>query len=134
MTYIAVCTVVLLIVAIAWCARFVERLPEAYRRRSCQGTGWRRRFPGASKEQIRAFLSVFAESFAFAQADKLKFSPDDKVLDVYRALYPKRWLPDALEVEMFAKELEGRFAVRLEPLWSEQLTLGDVFDAVQAVA
>jgi hypothetical protein len=38
----------------------------------------------------------------------------------------------SLEVETLACELEKRFGLRLESLWSDQLTLGDVFTAVEA--
>lgn len=134
MTYLSVFAIAIIFVVIDWHARGAGRMPEVYLRRSCQGTGWRRRFPSAPKERIRAFLSLFVESFAFAAGDKLKFSPDDKLLDVYRALYPNRWLPDALELETFAKGLESRFGVRLEALWSEQITLGEVFKAVQTAS
>jgi hypothetical protein len=34
---------------------------------------------------------------------QLKFSPDDRVLDVYRALYPDCTLPDDLELETLAR-------------------------------
>ena len=38
--------------------------------------------------------------------EKLKFSPGDRILDVYRAVYPSRWTPDALGLEAFAEELD----------------------------
>ena len=75
---------------------------------------------------------VFVDAFAFDTSEKLKFSPEDRILDVYRAVYPSRWTPDSLEVETFACALEKRFGLRLESLWSDQLTLGDVFTAIEA--
>lgn len=110
---------------------FGGRLPRGFRNRSCQGRGWRRAFPATSQARIRAFLQVFADAFAFDSREKLKFSPDDGVLDVYRAVYPSRWTPDALELEAFAQELEKQFGVRLESIWRDQLTLGDVLMAIE---
>ena len=111
---------------------FGGRLPNGFRDRACQGRGWRRAFPNAPKDRIRAFLQVFVGAFAFRDSERLKFSPADRILDVYRAVYPSRWVPDSLELEAFASELENRFGVRLESFWSDQLTLGEVFAAVEA--
>lgn len=102
--------------------------PRHYRFRSCQGQGWRRAFPAASKKQIREFLALFSEAFAFRDSDKLKFSPGDNLLQIYRRLHPQRWLPDALEFETLAADLKQRYALDLNALWSDQLTLGELFD------
>ena len=126
----AACVLALVVGAVALSALFVDGLPASIRERKCQGAAWRRAFPGAPKEAIREFLSVFVDAFAFRTNERLKFAPEDKVFEIYRSVYPKKWLPDALELETFAKDLEKRFGFRLEPVWNDQLTLGDVFRGV----
>jgi propanediol dehydratase small subunit len=128
----AVCVLVLVLCIFAWGLKFGGRLPSSFRDRACQARDWRRAFPRAPKARIRTFLQVFVDAFAFDASEKLKFSPEDRILDVYRAVYPSRWTPDSLEVETLACELEKRFGLRLESLWSDQLTLGDVFTAIEA--
>ncbi|MBV8380231.1 MAG: hypothetical protein JO369_05645 [Paucibacter sp.] len=108
----------------------VGRICEFEFRSVCQGASWRRAFPGASKASIREFLELFVEAFAFPSSKRLTFSPDDQILPIYRRLYPSRWIPDALELETFAKDLEARSGLRLESIWSERLTLGQVFAAM----
>ena len=91
------------------------------------GKSWRLAFPDSSKGNIRDFLVMFTDSFAFSPDDKLKFSPSDKVLEIYRELYPSKWLPDALEVETLAEEFEKRYQVKFSTLWHEDLTLGELY-------
>jgi hypothetical protein len=111
--------------------KFGPSLPRPYRLRSCEGRGWRRTFPTASKDEIRSFLSLFVSAFAFADKDKLKFRPNDKILEVYRSLYPSRWLPDALEFETLAKDLQKKYELKLESVWSDDLTLGELFTHIR---
>lgn len=111
--------------------KYGPSLPRPYRFRSCEGRDWRLTFPAASKDEIRSFLSLFVSAFAFADKDKLKFRPDDKILDVYRSLYPSRWLPDALEFETLAKDLQKRYELELESVWSNDLTLGELFTCIR---
>ena len=63
-----------------------DTLPKKYRKRSCMGKNWKSTFPSSSKEDIREFLLMFTDAFAFSPSDKLKFEPDDKILDIYREL------------------------------------------------
>ncbi len=58
----------------------------------------------------------------------MQFLPSDRVFDVYQAIYPSKYLPDALELETLAKELDRMYRISLEELWSEELTLGQLFD------
>jgi hypothetical protein len=123
--------ILLLVVAIVglafWAVRFGGRLPKAFRGRSCQGRGWRSAFPSASKQQIREFLSLFVTAFAFNEREKLKLNPSDPLLRIYRALYPHRWQPDALEFETLSHELRSRYALDFAGIWNEELTLGELF-------
>lgn len=116
---------------VLWGVIFGGRLPGAYRARACQGRDWRRAFPTAPKTQIREFLALFVQAFAFADKEKLKLSPDDKILSIYRTLYPSRWTPDALEVETLAKDISTKYGVSLASVWNEDLTLGQLFAKVK---
>jgi hypothetical protein len=113
-------------------AKYAAGLPRPYSSRSCEGRGWRRAFPTASKNEIRSFLLLFVSAFAFADKDKLKFRPDDKILDIYRSLYPNKWMPDALELETLVSKLQKQYTLELEPIWSDQLTLGELFTRIRA--
>lgn len=103
--------------------------PAPYGTRSCQGAAWRTAFPDASKQDLRNFLKVFVNAFAFRPSLRLNFAPEDSLLAIYRALYPSRWTPDALELETLAKQVERRYQVRFADLWHESLSLGELFAA-----
>src|SRR5262249_22463438 len=74
-----------------------------YWERGCMGIRWRRRFPDAPTANIREFLGIFVDAFAFGQRRRGRFSPEDRVMDVYRALYPPEdSMADDLELETLA--------------------------------
>lgn len=123
---------ILVLLALAWSALSYGQIPNPFRTRICHGRLWRRAFPWASKRQIREFLSVFAEAFAFGDTDKLKFRPDDQLLSIYKALHPSKWMPDAAELQKLASELRKRYGVALDEIWDEHMTLGALFAHVQA--
>lgn len=128
-------SIILLVAAVAgtivWIVFFGGRMPVPFDARSCQGRNWRRSFPNASKDEIRQFLSTFTESFAFRDREKLKLNPNDQLLDIYRALYPRRWQADALEFETLSEDLQSKYDVNLSSAWREGLTLGQLFEHVQ---
>lgn len=107
----------------------VERVRlRRYWQRTCAGFAWRRRFPSASKAEIRSFLNLFVNAFAFPEARRLCFTPDDKPLEVYRALYPVPWLVgDSLELETFILTIRETFGVDLLPSWRKDITLGELY-------
>jgi propanediol dehydratase small subunit len=121
--FIAIAVVVL----IAWEIIFGGHVPAAFRDRGCCGKDWIRAFPGAPTREIRGFISLFACAFVFRARDKLKFGPNDTLLGIYRAIYPSKWTPDAMELEAFAVELLKRYGVDLRAMWQDDLTLGHVF-------
>jgi propanediol dehydratase small subunit len=101
-------------------SRFIER--------GCAGLRWRRRFPDASKTEIRDFLDIFIESFGFKQRWRLCFRPEDRVMDVYRTLYPPgRSLADGMELESLVQDLQKRYRVDILGSWREDITLADLF-------
>jgi propanediol dehydratase small subunit len=99
-----------------------------YLDRVCAGFQWRRRFPKASNSEIREFLDIFVEAFGFRQSWRLHFAPGDRVVDVYRTLYPIRGMPDGLELESFVEDLQNRYRVNLLGSWREDITLGEIYE------
>lgn len=122
---------ILVLLALAWAVLSFGQGANPLRTRPSQGRLWRRAFPWASKKQIREFLTVFAEAFAFRDADKLKFRPDDQLLGIYKTLHPSKWMADAAELQKLASELRTRYGVALEEVWDEHMTLGALFSHVQ---
>ena len=99
--------------------RFLER--------GCAGFRWRRRFPQASKAEIREFLDIFVEAFGFKRSWRLSFAPDDRVMDVYRTLYSPGSLTDSMELESLVGDLQKHFGVDILGSWREDITLADLF-------
>jgi hypothetical protein len=96
--------------------------------RACAGFRWRRRFPLASKSEIREFLDIFVEAFGFRRRWRLYFAPDDRVMDVYRTLYPVHGTPDGMELESLVRDLQKRYGVDMVGSWREDITLGEIYE------
>jgi len=106
---------------------------ESYWKRKCTGYLWKRAYPQSSKAEIRAFLGVFVRAFGFKSTQKLNFAPSDKVMEIYRSLYPPKWtIADSLELETLAMDLEKNYGLVLEKSWSEDVTLGEIFELTQS--
>jgi propanediol dehydratase small subunit len=129
MNTLAIVGVLILLLAL-W-LKFGTSLPRRYRSRKCEGAQWRKEFPQAPKDEIREFLLLFTSAFAFRDSEKLKFSPNDRVWEIYRELYPSRWIADAMELETLTDDLNAKHGIVLGAIWSEKLTLGDIFAYVQ---
>lgn len=99
--------------------------PKPYRSRDCMGEKWKNEFPGIPADEIRNFLLLFAEAFAFKPKEKLKFEPQDKIIDIYNAIYPLKGA-DALELETLADYIEEKYCISFSELWNEKLTLGEL--------
>jgi hypothetical protein len=108
-----------------------KRRLKRYWDRTCTGTDWLSRFPNVPKDEIRKFLQAFVDGFAFKDQQRLKFAPDDKVMDVYRALYPSKDWPDALEVETFSKNLKKEYNFDLATVTDTDVTLGQLFAMIK---
>ena len=118
----------LLAIVFNWCLeRRVRKGLRRYRERRCTGAAWRRAFPDRPKEDIRTFLTLFAQSLDLRGTPILSFAPSDRIIDVYDAVNPIDGQPDACELETFARELAREYAVDLEAIWHANLTLGEVF-------
>ena len=97
-------------------------------KRPCAGRRWRRAFPDAPKPHIREFLQIFADAFGLPREHRLAFRPDDRLMDIYRAMNPPRWTAaDSMELETFALLIQRRYGLTLESVWREELTLGELF-------
>lgn len=126
---------VLISVAVgAWWFVSRRRALGAIWQRSCMGRAWKRTFPDASGREIRRFLELFTSAFGFHERRTLVFAPTDRILDVYKAAYPLDGLPDALELETFARDLDKHFGLDLYRAWRENLTLGEVFSLTRKAA
>ncbi len=125
---------ILLLIAVA---AFVLTLPVQIQRRRalrrfwdrhCMGIRWRRRFPDASKSELREFLTIFVDAFCFEHTRRTCFSPDDRVMEVYRAEYPPGSLADDMELERFGLDLEERYGIDFTAVWREDITLGELYE------
>ena len=57
----------------------------------------------------------------FDEEERYKFEPDDTVFAVYRAVYPSRWTPDALEHPILIDALEKEFDFSFNPTRVEKI-------------
>ncbi|MFH1717320.1 MAG: hypothetical protein ABIF19_08225 [Planctomycetota bacterium] len=71
------------------------------------------------------------DAFAFSSRRRLKFRPNDKVMDVYAALYPPGSLCDSMELECFEMNLEKAYGEDLSGRFTSNTTLGDIFEMVR---
>lgn len=121
--------IVLLVVAALSAAAAFERFRlRRFSSRRCTGSQWRRKFPQASNAEIRAFLDLILFAFGFDVSKRLSFAPDDQIMSIYRALYPRAPRgADAMELESFVTAVQDRYGVDLLPVWRENITLGELF-------
>jgi len=121
---------------IAGAAREIQlrKALQTYWDRACTGARWRRRFPEARTSDIPEFLTIFIDAFIFHRSRRLCLSPDDKVMDIYRALYPEKFMADSMELEKFRKAIKKRYGVDFLHIWRQDITLGEIFERVQRPA
>jgi len=105
-------------------------VPAKYRQRECAGRKWKERFPSVSADYIRKFLSVFCNAFAFSEKYRLKFVPQDKIFDIYRAVYSGESEADCLELETLQLNMNEEYGINLKDIWCDEMTLGDLFNCV----
>jgi hypothetical protein len=119
---------VLLAVVFATALEFAARTRlRRYFDRPCAGIQWHRSFPDVPHDEIRAFLRMFAESFAIDVKYACRLSPVDQLKDIYLARYvPHLTLDDHMEFESLVLNLEDRYGVKLEAVFHETLTLGEL--------
>jgi len=137
--YVLIGLVVFVALALAWSwwriGAFGARVvPAHYRGRSSQEALWRDRYPGASLEVADRVLCTVCDAFRFAAKDRFLFAPDDKVAEIYRAVYPRWrvWLlqfGDEMESESLLLDLDREFGLEEFPL-DKQTTIGRIVHAV----
>jgi propanediol dehydratase small subunit len=116
-------------ITIAWLYRYGGYLPKPYKSRQCQGRAWKTSFPNKSKHEIREFLLIFSNAFAFRNNQKLLINPNDGILDLYKTIYPNNRLGiDNLEIEAFASDLKKIYKIDFNAIWSEELTFGRLYE------
>ncbi len=120
----------IVVLALIWTVRF-ERLRRAalaqYWSRRCAGREWRRSFPHSPKGEIREFLYMVVDAFGFDRRQALKLAPTDSLLSLYRAAYPDRSAPDALEIETLHRSLAKAFGSEAFESVGESVTFGELF-------
>ncbi|SET48606.1 hypothetical protein [Thalassotalea agarivorans] len=118
---------------LVWSFYLEDTLPKIFRQRYCMGKHWKAEFSEHSASDIRSFLIFFVDAFAFDRKDKLQFEPNDKLLVIYRELYPHKWQADAMEFETLADDLYQKFGIDFGSLWYDDLTLGELYQAISEV-
>ena len=96
--------------------------------RHCMGIRWRRRFPDAPKADIREFLTILVDAFGYSHTRRTCFSPDDRVMDIYRAAYPLGNFDDNMELEKLMENLEERYGFGPTSVCREDITLGELYE------
>ncbi|QDU44663.1 hypothetical protein Mal52_31490 [Symmachiella dynata] len=100
--------------------------------RPCAGIHWHRRFPTVKHDDIREFLALFTEAFAFDSIHRSKFSPDDQPMALYEARYiPHLSMDDHFEFESLDEVLDSRYGIDLSSVWHQDITLGELFALTQ---
>jgi hypothetical protein len=110
-------TCVVLVAGVAFVVNSVRerrRLLRFYGRGDLRGE-WRARFPGVLEEEVGEFLRMFVDAFALPRRGEFAFSPDDRLLAVYRALYPRPGGGDQCEFEVFVISVRRRYGLDLVP-------------------
>ena len=123
---LTIAVVAVLISLPSWIAR--RRALRRYWDRACMGIRWRGQFPDSSKSEIREFLTMFVDAFGFSHKRRMRFSPDDRVMDVYQAAHPPGSLGDCMDLETLGLRLEKRYGIDVIALWREDITLGELYE------
>jgi len=112
-----------------------RKLPEPYYSRLSDPLRWQKIF-GDDFRIADQFLCMFCDAFMFSEQERYKFEPDDTMMAIYRAVYPSRWTPDALEHSILNDAVEKQFNFtfdpdRLDKLASFRQIVGEIKDAQQ---
>lgn len=95
---------------------------------NAMGVRWRRRFQDAPKTELREFLTNFCGLISFDHARRTCFSPDDRVMEVYRAEYPPGSFTDDMELKKLGLSLEERYGIDFTAVWRDDITLGELYE------
>ena len=92
---------------------------------------WQARFPAHCHADFTAFFKFFTQSFSLSSKYERVFTPDDRVMDIYRVKHPPGTAVDDLEMEALALDLKRCYRVELDLVWQNELTLGELFEFMQ---
>jgi hypothetical protein len=113
---------------------FCVRLPRPFRDRQSQVTTWTQAHSDEDREKADALLTILCEAFSFDPDERYQFAPTDRIMDVYRACYP-RWLfwriADAMEIESLMMDLSTRFHLDDDEL--SEMTLGEIVTLMEPI-
>lgn len=124
--WLAIVSIALVLTLIVAMAR--RRNLRRFWNRGCAGIRWRRRFPDDAKADIRAFLTVFVDAFGYDHKRRTCFSPDDRVMQIYHAMYPPGSLGDDMELEQLGMAMEERYGMDFTAVWRDDITLGELYE------
>jgi len=91
---------------------------------------WRERYGHDKLPDIDAVLTSLCDAFSFNPDSRYRFGPDDHVMDIYRACYPrwKLWLSaDSMEIESLMADLEKQYGCDVED-WRPDISLADLVE------
>jgi hypothetical protein len=126
--------VVLTVIAIIWDwwrsgRALCVPVPRRYRARASQEAAWRQRC-GDELAKVNRLLRLLCEAFDFNPDDRFQFGPDDRVMDIYRACYPRwkfwQWA-DSMEIESLMMDLEAQFGLDVDQ-WHPDISLGELYE------
>ena len=99
------------------------------RKRDADATRWQRLYSGEDYPAVEEALLAITSAFLLRPQDVGRLEPSDKLMDIYRAAYPAKGTPDALEFETLWKDLRKRPGVSEAELASlPSMTVGDVVE------
>lgn len=116
---------------VMWHEIWVRRNLRRFWQRPVTDGQWAREFPASEANEIREFLELFVDAFALSRKRLFCFAPDDRILDVYRALYPIKGTGDVGETECLYHLVKRKYDVMPDPVWRTDLTLGELFRYIQ---
>jgi hypothetical protein len=86
----------------------MQQLPPPYSQRISDEGIWRATYQ-SDFDTVEKTLKVFCSAFLLPFDERFKLTPDDRIYDIYKALYPNKWTPDTLEYEFLIKGMEKEF-------------------------
>jgi hypothetical protein len=74
---------------------------------------------------------LFVDAFVFSRKKRLKFGPDDNIMDVYNSVHTSLWSADAMELGYFAMNIEDKYGFDITTMYDPDMTLGQIFDIIR---
>jgi hypothetical protein len=105
-------------------------IPKPFEKRHSQEFVWRQRYPEERLATADTVLRMVCDAFTFNPDHRYQFAPDDRVQDIYRALYPwwKLWqLGDMMEIVSLVSHLSGDLGIDISQEYPN-ITLGDIVE------